>query len=78
MAALTQWTSLGNLRELVIDREAWRAAIHGVAKNQTCVKEDNSCEKQGICKTYPVWKDLNDEMTKYLNSKTLSDYIERK
>ena len=25
---------LGRLRELVIDREAWRAAIHGVAKNQ--------------------------------------------
>ena len=24
--------SLGELRELVIDREAWRAAIHGVAK----------------------------------------------
>ena len=27
--------SLGEVRELVIDREAWRAAIHGVAKNQT-------------------------------------------
>ena len=26
---------LGELRELVMDREAWRAAIHGVAKNQT-------------------------------------------
>ena len=23
------------LRELVVDREAWRAAIHGVTKNQT-------------------------------------------
>lgn len=44
----------------------------------TCVKENNSCVKQGICKTYPIWKDLNDEMTKYLNSKTLKDYIERK
>ena len=27
--------SLGELRELVIDREAWRAAIHGVAKSWT-------------------------------------------
>ena len=26
---------LGELRELVMDREAWRAAIHGVAKNRT-------------------------------------------
>ena len=27
--------SLGELRELVMDREAWRAAIHRVAKSQT-------------------------------------------
>ena len=27
--------SLSELRELVIDREAWQAAIHGVAKSQT-------------------------------------------
>ena len=26
---------LGKLREMVIDREAWRATIHGVAKSQT-------------------------------------------
>ena len=26
---------LGELREMVMDREAWRAAIHGVAKSRT-------------------------------------------
>ena len=26
---------VGELREWVIDREAWRAAVHGVAKSQT-------------------------------------------
>ena len=37
--------SLGELRELVMDREAWRAAIHGVTKSRTLLSE---------------WTELND------------------
>ena len=39
--------SLSELRELVVDREAWRAAIHAVAKSQTRLSD---------------WTELNDEI----------------
>ena len=29
--------NLSKLQEIVEDREAWRAAVHGVAKSQTCL-----------------------------------------
>ena len=32
--------SLSELRELVMDREAWRAAIHGVTKSRTQLSND--------------------------------------
>ena len=39
MASLTLW-SLSELRELVMDREAWRAVIHGVAKSRTRLRTE--------------------------------------
>ena len=33
--------SLGELRELVMDREAWHAVIHGVAKSHTRLSDCN-------------------------------------
>ena len=32
-------TGLGRLQQLVMDREAWRAVVHGVAKCQTCLSD---------------------------------------
>ena len=49
--------SLGGLQELVIDREAWRAVVHGVAKsrtqlsNWTELKETNLSPKKKKKKT---------------------------
>ena len=31
----SMYVNLGELRELVMDREAWRAAIHGITKSRT-------------------------------------------
>ncbi|MGN1123899.1 MAG: RrF2 family transcriptional regulator [Eubacterium sp.] len=39
-----------------------------------CVETD-SCENAHCCKTYALWKELDDVIEKYLSSKTLADII---
>ena len=45
--------SLSELRELVMDREAWRAVIHGVAKSQTRLKRLSSSSNRSISCDHP-------------------------
>ena len=40
--------SLSELREMVMDREAWRAAIHGVAKSQTRLSDSSDLIWEGV------------------------------
>ena len=47
--------SLGELWELVIDREAWSAMIHGVAKSRTRLSESTEMNKVKFNKMRCVW-----------------------
>ena len=51
--------SLGKLQELVMDREAWRAVVHGVSKNGTQLSDQTeltSWRADGLFTTKVTWE----------------------
>ena len=72
--------SLSELRELVMEREAWRAAIHGVAKNQTWLSDWTELNKymKLICDRSSILYQGRRDLLLVQQSRSLSQFLHRK
>ena len=48
MSPLTQWVSLSKLREIVKDRDAWSAVVHGGHKESDITEHPNSSDSNKL------------------------------
>lgn len=51
-------------------------AAEGNLNVVSCITDDN-CNKKSNCITYPLWKGLSEEINEYLDTKYLSDYLDK-
>ena len=51
------------------------SAAEGSLAPVACVETEDSCEHAGFCKTYTLWKELDEVIENFLSSKNLSEII---